>query len=131
MNRIPAAAHNNGVNQTRTRRTIMPILRCSVDKCYYNKNEECTLEEIHVGGREAVTSGNTECESFRSKNESATSRGCDNERCCQPVVSIACKAEKCIHNDNLQCVADHITVKEQGEQSPKESECATFQYDNN
>ena len=92
----------------------MPILRCSVSECYHNKSEECTLEKIHVGGRDAVTSTSTECEDFQPKTDSFKSSMDDANKVCQPVVNIACEAHNCKYNDNLQCAADHIAVKNPG-----------------
>ena len=45
----------------------MAELKCKAEHCTYNKDHYCSKGDIMVGGKHAVTSEETRCESFAQK----------------------------------------------------------------
>lgn len=40
---------------------------CKVTSCIYNSNENCSAKDIHVGTSHASSCGETECETFKER----------------------------------------------------------------
>lgn len=46
---------------------VISGIRCDVSDCVHNCNSKCTAGEIHVGPKNATTTSETDCETFRLK----------------------------------------------------------------
>ncbi len=102
----------------------MPDLVCSVENCTYNSEYLCSLNEIHVGGKNAEDSHTTLCSSFCDRKESFSN--CENCGCASKETEIECEAENCAYNDRCRCCADNIDVCGCGSQTARGTECSTF-----
>ena len=59
----------------------MAELKCKAEHCTYNKDHYCSKGDIMVGGKHAVTSEETRCESFAQKRgDSIVQRRSEPER---------------------------------------------------
>lgn len=103
----------------------MADLKCVVENCVYNKNDLCSRGDILVGGKHASVIDETCCESFTQKREGMDAFTSSISHPSK-VISIDCEASKCIHNDNLKCVADHVDIRGCNACDCKETACATF-----
>ena len=103
----------------------MADLKCAVENCYYNDQHLCSKGDIQVGGKNACTCDETCCESFSQAKEGRTSF---RNSVGQPsgTIRIDCKAQKCIHNVNCECVADRVDIKGCGACDCEGTACATF-----
>ena len=75
----------------------MTQLNCGVDNCAYNKKNLCFLDNIQIGGEEAIRSTGTCCNSFIEQTEGAFINSTS-----EPSLEseIGCNAENCTYNDN-------------------------------
>lgn len=103
----------------------MADLKCAVENCCYNDQHLCSKGDILVGGKNACTCDETCCESFSQAKEGRTSF---RNSVGQPggTIRIDCKAQKCIHNVNCECVADRVDIKGCGACDCEGTACATF-----
>ena len=101
----------------------MAELRCKADTCTYNKNEYCSKGDIMVGGKHAVESDETCCESFaRKRGESMSNATSHPSR----MISVDCEAVKCVYNANYKCTAEHVDISGAGADAGRETACRTF-----
>ncbi|MCD8150705.1 MAG: DUF1540 domain-containing protein [Clostridiales bacterium] len=84
----------------------MTQLDCTVTSCLYNRDCLCGKGNIVIGGRDAVKSGDTCCESFRERGTNTINRVDQADT----AVEIACEACECIHNEDCKCSASHIGI---------------------
>ena len=78
----------------------MAELKCKAEHCTYNKDHYCSKGDIMVGGKHAVTSEETRCESFAQKRgDSMTNATCHQSR----TISIDCEVARCVYNSNYKC----------------------------
>ena len=104
----------------------MPELNCGVSTCTHYNSGYCCKEAILVEGREAKKPAYTNCESYYPESEGCeNSIDCENEEP-QQVIEVACKAENCVYNGNLECTASHIEIGGSKADSTDETECSTF-----
>ena len=47
----------------------MPKLTCGAETCIYNQDKYCIRNRIHVQGKEAIEENQTQCGSFKLKQE--------------------------------------------------------------
>lgn len=102
----------------------MTNLGCSVENCSYNKEHLCSLNEIKVGGDNAVHSDSTCCASFKEKSESSSN--CSNCGCAKEETDIACEACNCMYNKDKCCYASSIDICGCHASKAEHTECATF-----
>ena len=101
----------------------MAELKCKAEHCIYNKDHYCSKGDIMVGGKNAVTSEETRCESFAQKRgDSMTSSTCHPSR----TISIDCEVARCIYNANYKCTAEHVDISGSNADTSKETSCSTF-----
>ncbi|MDO5520669.1 MAG: DUF1540 domain-containing protein [bacterium] len=86
----------------------MTQVQCSVDTCSYNKDHNCYMNPIKVGGKGAPDENDTCCGSFLSQRgysnlaEYTSSRGAAD--------TVACDVNSCKFNNNCRCQKDAIEV---------------------
>ncbi len=101
----------------------MPMLVCSAISCVYNKGEYCSREDIQVGGKTAVTAGDTCCESFKARTgmDATNTMGSASAK-----TQIGCEACKCQYNDNCCCTAAQVDIAGASACTCDQTECGTF-----
>lgn len=101
----------------------MPLLVCSAMTCVYNKGQYCSKGDIMVGGKEAETSRETCCESFkaRSENQATSSMGTPSQK-----IHVDCKACHCQYNKDYKCTASQIDIAGASANTSEQTECGTF-----
>lgn len=101
----------------------MPLLVCSAMSCVYNKGQYCSKGDIMVGGKEAETSGETCCESFkvRTENQATSSMGTPSK-----TIHVDCKACHCQYNKEYKCTASQIDIAGASAKQSEQTECGTF-----
>lgn len=104
----------------------MPVLDCSVRSCYYNKENKCCLDGIHVEGHTAEKSIHTACGSFRAGDKDNYSNSCGCDRAPRNQADIKCDAVKCEFNECEKCTAKHIGIAGDGAKTSRETECSSF-----
>lgn len=103
----------------------MTKLQCSAVHCEYNSNNRCCRPEIKVGGgREAKSSQQTCCDSFREKTGTMK----NSASYCHPdnSLTVACTAMCCDYNQNGMCAAQAIKIGDVSACRSGETECHTF-----
>ncbi len=100
----------------------MPNLNCSVHNCSYNRDNNCSLAAIHVGGQEATRPQLTCCENFIS-TEYTNSNEVHQP---YPQVDIECKAVDCIYNYEKRCAAKEVQIGGKEACSTQDTDCVTF-----
>ena len=79
--------------------------------------------DIMVGGKNAVTSEETRCESFAQKRgDSMTNSTCHPSR----TISIDCEVARCVYNANYKCTAEHVDISGSNADTSRETSCSTF-----
>ena len=101
----------------------MAQLDCTVENCLYNKDQYCCKGDIMVGGKHAVRSDDTCCDSFTQRKEDSYTSAMEHP---SRTISIDCEAVKCVYNSNYKCVAEHVDIKGCGSCDCRETSCATF-----
>lgn len=104
----------------------MPVLKCSVKNCYYNKEQLCCREGINVEGSNAEQSDATLCASFEEKMDEKFSNNVDNNMNPHEKSMIDCQAEKCVYNSNRKCTAAKVNINGMNATSRMDTSCATF-----
>lgn len=107
----------------------MTNLDCTVLSCIYNENKSCERGNIQVGGREAMKSSETACESFvqkRSDGEKNQTQNKVGESASYPT-EVACNAVKCRYNKEKKCHAEHIQIAGVHAVTTGETECGSFE----
>ena len=101
----------------------MAELKCKAVHCTYNKDNYCSKGDIMVGGKQAVTSDETCCESFAQKRgDSMSNATCHPSR----IISIDCEAARCVYNSNYKCTAEHVDISGSNADTSRETSCSTF-----
>ncbi len=103
----------------------MADLKCTVQSCVHNNGLLCCKGDICVGGRNAGECSETCCESFSLKREDRDRTSSSLEHASNTIL-IDCEASGCVHNSNLHCMADRVTIEGNGANSCGQTECATF-----
>lgn len=104
---------------------LMTDLKCSVENCAYNAEHLCSKGDICVGGKNAICSEDTCCESFAQHKEgmdaftSSIAHPSKN-------ITIDCEAVKCRYNTGYKCTASHVDIKGCGACGCGETACETF-----
>lgn len=89
---------------------VPEVKKCSVNQCYYNRDNECFAHAILVGSDEPI------CETFAEAGQHTNKRG-------QADIG-ACHISQCQYNVSLSCHAcSDIDVGWQGNQA----KCLTFE----
>lgn len=101
----------------------MAELQCKVESCTHNKENCCCKGDIYIGGKHACCTDETCCESFAQKRGDSFSNSLEHP---SRTIYIDCDAVRCVYNDNLKCVADHVDIKGRGAQDCGETACNTF-----
>ncbi|MBU5488827.1 DUF1540 domain-containing protein [Clostridium sp. MSJ-8] len=101
----------------------MTQLNCGVDNCAYNKKNLCFLDNIQVGGEEAIRSTGTCCNSFIEQTEGAFINS-NSEPSLES--EIGCNAENCTYNDNCHCHASSIHICGDCASDNRDTCCDTF-----
>lgn len=101
----------------------MAELKCGVETCCYNRQNCCSKGDIMVGGKHAVRSDDTCCESFADHKRDSFRNATEHP---SMTIGIDCEADKCIYNSNYKCVAGHVDIKGNRANTSKETACATF-----
>lgn len=91
----------------------MPKLTCGAETCIYNQDKYCIRNRIHVQGKEAIEENQTQCGSFKLKQEENKNIyttefarfGAVNEH-----LSIDCDSVHCDYNENLLCVKSNVKI---------------------
>lgn len=94
-------------------------LSCSATNCVYNTSRECYAGGIRVDGRQATTTSNTNCSTFKDKTICGftnSASDCD----CVRISNIDCKAHNCKYNENESCKAPSIKI------NADDASCETF-----
>ena len=93
-------------------------LNCFATNCAHNEYCECKAGAIRVGGREAVSTGDTFCSSFIDKSMGGFTNSVDNGLTTPQ--NIKCEAKNCKYNDNKACTAQDVRINE------NDASCETF-----
>lgn len=95
-------------------------LDCSATSCAYNNAGGCFAGAINVGGRQATTTGHTNCASYEDR---ATAGFTSSANAAESVATrdIRCKATKCKYNVDEACKADKVHINNDSNAS-----CETF-----
>lgn len=102
---------------------FMPELKCSVQTCVHNCENQCKLGRVEVKGASASHVDETCCGSFAEGKGCSCSNGtgCGSGKC-----EIDCKATQCMHNKGSRCDAREIHVEGRNACRSDETVCATF-----
>jgi len=106
---------------------VMTNLRCNVIHCEYNNDNHCCRHDIQVsGGREATSSVQTCCESFRERSSNASN--CASSHCRHPKtkLQIGCNAVSCRFNSAGICSAETVDISGTTARKTGDTECRTF-----
>lgn len=101
----------------------MTYLDCTVTGCVYNEDKCCCKGDIKVEGREAETTEQTCCGSFKERGEHS-SRNVAKK--ISKSIDVACDACKCEFNEDRKCAAEHIGIAGSNACTCAETECASF-----
>ena len=101
----------------------MAELMCKACNCSYNQEKYCCKGDIMVGGKHAVNSDDTCCESFQQKKDGAMTNATSHP---SRTISIDCEVAGCIYNSNYKCTADHVQIGGSNAGMAKETCCSTF-----
>lgn len=104
--------------QNNTFKSGCDSLECSATNCTYNENYLCKAGAIKVGGREAVTTDQTYCDSFIDAKNGEFTNNVGNE--CTKTETIKCEAYKCRYNENEHCTAENVKINK------NDTSCQTF-----
>lgn len=104
----------------------MPKLKCSVQTCAHNHQFLCDLDQIQVGGNQACSPSETQCDSFTERKEGGYSNAAGGGCHCSETTGIDCQAEKCMYNEACKCQAGRISVEGGQAKQCQGTECATF-----
>lgn len=86
----------------------MTHVNCTVTSCSYNKDRNCYMNPINVGGKGAPTENDTCCGSYLNQKgysnlaEYTSHRG--------EADTVACNVNSCKFNSNCRCRKDSIEV---------------------
>ena len=86
-----------------------PVTRCSVDKCFYNREMQCHAPAINIGGDHPL------CDTFIPKMEHINRSGTGTVG--------ACHVAQCKYNADMLCCASGISVSSHSDHA----DCNTFQ----
>ncbi|WP_343009070.1 DUF1540 domain-containing protein [Clostridium celatum] len=100
----------------------MTNLICNVHNCTHNSSNMCCKDGIQVGGKSAVSSVNTCCESFEEKTGAFT----NSIESPKFSLNITCEAENCTYNKCKMCEAEDISIEGGAATSQTGTECASF-----
>ena len=82
----------------------MPKLKCSVQTCAHNHQFLCDLDQIQVGGNQACSPSETQCDSFTERKEGGYSN----------VAGVGCIAprlpESTVRQKNV-CTTKNVSVR--------------------
>ncbi len=102
----------------------MPDLGCTVTSCVHNKEDMCDKSRILVEGKEATTSRETCCASFRDAKDygykNVTNYAGEH-------TDVDCEAADCVFNKDMRCSANHIGIAGGNACECHETECSSFQ----
>lgn len=101
----------------------MAELRCKAENCVYYKDQLCCKGDIVVGGKRAMVSGETCCESFVERRGDSYTSAMDHP--CK-TINIDCEACNCAHNDNYHCCAENVEIKNPNACRCTETACGSF-----
>ena len=87
-----------------------PVKKCEADKCFYNRDMQCHVPAINVGGET-----HPRCDTFIPKASHIACTGTSGVG--------ACHTSTCKHNADLTCNAAMIIVGYHGEHA----DCDTFE----
>lgn len=110
----------------------MTNLDCTVYGCTYNEKNSCTRGKIQVGGREAIKSSETLCESFQQKSGNTMNHASVNSVKNSTVeasnpTDVFCNAVKCRYNESNKCSASHIRIAGVHAVASGETECGSYE----
>ncbi|MCR5704609.1 MAG: DUF1540 domain-containing protein [Eubacterium sp.] len=107
----------------------MTKLNCNVKNCYFNKELQCCLEGIKVGGESATVEDATFCGSFKERLDGQTAKACHCDGSPEKTLKVGCNAAKCVFNDNQMCHAKKITIQGNGAKHESQTMCGSFKCD--
>lgn len=102
----------------------MPALRCSAERCMYNKGQLCAKSDIQIQGDHASSADGTCCSSFQERT------GAQNAADCGPghdTVDVACSACECEYNHKSHCHAGAVDISGSHACTCGETCCGSFQ----
>lgn len=107
----------------------MPKLTCNASTCIYNQDQYCIRNRIHVQGSEAKKDCETQCGSFKLKqdenkniyNTEFARIGAVNEH-----LSIDCDSKNCAYNDNLLCSKGNVKIEGSEAKQRYDTLCKSF-----
>ena len=107
----------------------MTNLDCSVYDCVYNTDFGCKRSNIQVGGREAIKSSETVCNSFALKGSYGDRLRASNMAECNEAkqTEVSCNAVRCRYNSDKKCSAEHIRIAGVHAMASGETECGSFE----
>ena len=101
----------------------MPVLKCSAEKCAYNKDQLCSKSDIQIQGNHALTVDDTCCSSFVERTGDRNSMDCG---CGHEVIDVKCSAGDCEYNQNNCCHAGNVDITGKSACSCDQTCCGTF-----
>ena len=101
----------------------MAELKCTVETCCFNSNHNCCKGDIMVGGKHAMKSDDTSCESFCDHKRESFKNATEHP---SKTIGIDCEADNCKYNNNYRCVAERVEIRGNSACTCKETACATF-----
>lgn len=103
----------------------MHKINCTVKSCYYNKEQFCQIETLHIAGKGSGTTEATYCHSYTAKESAHNKAG---EGTLSGTTScICCEVNTCVYNKEKKCSLSEIEVSSLGEVSDcKETDCLSF-----
>ncbi len=107
----------------------MTDIECSVYECAYNTDFSCRRSNIQVGGRDAIKSSETVCQSFGLKSSNDDKLRTTNMAECNnaPNTEVYCNAVRCRYNSDKKCQAQRIRIAGVHAMASGETECGSFE----
>ena len=103
----------------------MHKINCTVQKCYYNKEQFCQIETLHIAGKGAGITEATYCKSYTSKDN--THNAVEQNLLTGTTSCICCSVNTCVYNKDKKCSLSEIEVSSLGEVSDcQETDCLSF-----
>lgn len=113
-------------------------LSCSAESCVHNIGGLCNANTIHVGGSNALTSGETVCKTYAEKgiingitklvnmNVAGEIKQLFDSDEVEMYPAIKCDAVNCFYNKDRACEADRVQISGIHARSSSETDCETF-----
>ena len=117
---------------------MLSQLSCNAANCVNNVGGLCTARVIHVAGKQASSSPETDCNTFGERTLGNAVKNIANMNIGGEIIQafnseeikmspeIVCDAVKCIHNSHRNCKASNVQIFGPEAMSNLNTQCETF-----